>query len=138
MQQQKQRQRLLSLGSKPSSYSQSSKLGKAERDKLRKELNQAQVSLKAKSPLSKGYTRLSVDSKARDYLIRTIVFEGEGETEMAKAALAHVILNRQRVGRWGNKIKDVVMRPWQFKPWTTPERGNRKAFSERSSLPERS
>ena len=96
------------------------KLGKAERDKLRKELNQAQISLSAKSPLSKrGRTRLSVDSKARDYLIRTIVFEGEGESEMAKAAVVHVILNRQRVGKWGDKIKDVVMRAWQFEPWMT-------------------
>jgi spore germination cell wall hydrolase CwlJ-like protein len=88
-------------------------MGKAERDDLRKEL-QAQVALKA-SPLSK----LSIDSEARDYLIRTIVFEGEGETEVAKAALAHVILNRQRIGRWGDKIKDVVMHPGQFEPWMT-------------------
>lgn len=93
-------------------------MGKAERDELRNELNTAQVSLE--SPLSKRcYTRLSIDSEARDYLIRTIVFEGEGETEVAKAAIAHVILNRQMIGRWGDNIKDVVMHPWQFEPWMT-------------------
>jgi spore germination cell wall hydrolase CwlJ-like protein len=98
------------------------KLGKAERDELMKELNQAQVSPTAKSPLSKmGYAH-GVDAEARDYLIRTIVFEGDGETELAKAGLAHVILNRQRTGRWGDKIKDVVMRPWQFEPWMTRKR----------------
>jgi spore germination cell wall hydrolase CwlJ-like protein len=96
------------------------KLGKAERDELRTQLKQAQISLEAKLALSKRrYIYPGVDSEARDYLIRTIVFEGEGETEIAKAALAHVILNRQRIGRWGDKIKDVVMRPWQFEPWMT-------------------
>lgn len=94
-------------------------MGKAERDDLRKELNQAQVSLDA-SPLSqRRNTSLRLDSEARDYLIRTIVFESEGETEIAKAAVAHVILNRQRIGRWGDKVKDVVMHPWQFEPWMT-------------------
>lgn len=104
-------------------------IGMGERDKLRKELNQAQISLQAKLPLSKRRsTRLSIDSEARDYLIRTIVFEGEGETEVAKAAVAHVILNRQRIGRWGDNIKDVVMHPWQFEPWMT-RRGEIKKLS---------
>jgi spore germination cell wall hydrolase CwlJ-like protein len=96
------------------------RMGKSEREQLRKKLNQAQLSLVAKSPLSKRRSaHTSVDSQARDYLIRTIVFEGQGETEMAKAALVHVILNRRRIGTWGDKIQDVVMRPWQFEPWMT-------------------
>jgi len=61
----------------------------------------------------------SVDSKERDYLIRTIAFEATGETEAGMAAVAHVILNRARIGRWGDNIKDVVMSPWQFEPWMT-------------------
>jgi spore germination cell wall hydrolase CwlJ-like protein len=116
----KAKTKAIELGEQTIQLQSELKLGKAERDALRKKLNQAQVSLEAKLPLSKrGYTRLNSDSKARDYLIRTIVFEGEGETELAKAALVHVILNRQKVGKWGDKIKDVVMRPWQFEPWMT-------------------
>jgi spore germination cell wall hydrolase CwlJ-like protein len=59
------------------------------------------------------------DSKERDYLIRTIAFEAADESDEGKAAVAHVILNRKRSGRWGDDIKDVVTRPWQFEPWMT-------------------
>ena len=59
------------------------------------------------------------DIDERDYLIRTIVFEASGEPEEGKAAVAHVILNRMRLGRWGDNIKEVVTRPWQFEPWMT-------------------
>ena len=57
--------------------------------------------------------------KERDYLIRTLVFEASGETEIGKAAVAHVVLNRKRIGRWGDRIQDVVTHPWQFEPWMT-------------------
>ena len=59
------------------------------------------------------------DSEDRDYLIRTMVFEASGEPEEGKAAVAHVILNRKRLGTWGDNIKEVVTRPWQFEPWMT-------------------
>ena len=55
----------------------------------------------------------------RDYLIRTIAFEAPDESDEGKAAVAHVILNRKRNGKWGDNIKDVVTRPWQFEPWMT-------------------
>lgn len=55
----------------------------------------------------------------RDYLIRTVAFEAPRETNKGKAAVAHVILNRKMSGRWGDNIKDVVTRPWQFEPWMT-------------------
>jgi spore germination cell wall hydrolase CwlJ-like protein/FtsZ-binding cell division protein ZapB len=58
-------------------------------------------------------------SDERDYLIRTLVFEASGETEIGMAAVAHVILNRKRSGRWGHKIQDVVTYPQQFEPWMT-------------------
>jgi spore germination cell wall hydrolase CwlJ-like protein len=61
----------------------------------------------------------AIDSEARDYLIRTLVFEASGETEIGKVAVAHVILNRARIGKWGDTVKEVVMRPWQFEPWMT-------------------
>ena len=59
------------------------------------------------------------DPEQRDYLIRTIAFEAADEADEGKAAVAHVILNRERSGRWGDNIKDVVTRPWQFEPWMT-------------------
>src|SRR5262245_37994392 len=74
----------------------------------------------AKLPISE-LTRhpTNYDAEARDYLIRTIVFEASGEPEEGKAAVAHVILNRQKSGRWGDSIKQVVTHPWQFEPWMT-------------------
>jgi N-acetylmuramoyl-L-alanine amidase len=93
---------------------------KAELDGLRKELDEAKSSLETKSPRpERRRTRLSVDPEARDYLIKTLVFEAAGETEIGKIAVAYVVLNRQRIGRWGDKIKDVVTHPWQFEPWMT-------------------
>ena len=62
------------------------------------------------------------DPEDRDYLIRTIVFEAADEPDEGKAAIAYVILNRKRSGRWGENIKDVVTRPWQFEPWMTRRR----------------
>ena len=59
------------------------------------------------------------DFEERDYLIRTMVFEASGEPEEGKAAVAHVILNRKKLGKWGDNIKEVVTRPWQFEPWMT-------------------
>ena len=55
----------------------------------------------------------------RDYLIRTIAFEASGEPAMAKIAVAYVILNRKKSGRWGDNIKAVVTHPGQFEPWAT-------------------
>ena len=62
------------------------------------------------------------DPEDRDYLIRTIVFEAADEPDEGKAAVAYVILNRKRSGRWGDNVKDVVTRPWQFEPWITRRR----------------
>src|SRR6516165_1104132 len=50
--------------------------------------------------------RLTVDD--RDYLIRTIAFEASGEPAIAKIAVAYVVLNRKKSGKWGDSIKAVV------------------------------
>jgi spore germination cell wall hydrolase CwlJ-like protein len=55
----------------------------------------------------------------RDYLIKTIAFEASGEPAMAKIAVAYVVLNRKKSGRWGDTIKAVVTHTGQFEPWTT-------------------
>lgn len=84
--------------------------GKAKRGALRKESDQAES--------QQAHTALDHGSE-RDYLIRTIVFEASGETEIGKAAVAYVILNRKRNGSWGDRIRDVVTHPRQFEPWMT-------------------
>ena len=66
-----------------------------------------------------GVSNYEPDDDERDYLIKTIAFEAPDEFDEGKAAVAHVILNRKRNGRWGDNIKDVVTRPWQFEPWMT-------------------
>jgi spore germination cell wall hydrolase CwlJ-like protein len=58
----------------------------------------------------------------RDYLIRTIAFEASDETEVGKVAVAYVVLNRKKGGRWGDSIKAVVTHPGQFEPWMTRRR----------------
>jgi spore germination cell wall hydrolase CwlJ-like protein len=68
-------------------------------------------------PAAAGWTGHAVDD--RDYLIRTIAFEASGEPVMAKIAVAYVILNRKKSGRWGDNIKAVVTHPGQFEPWAT-------------------
>ena len=55
----------------------------------------------------------------RDYLIRTIAFEASGEPTVAKIAVAYVVLNRKKSGRWGDTIKAVVTHTGQFEPWTS-------------------
>lgn len=82
-------------------------------------LEQAEV-LKIRLPtpeLSLSPRSFSVED--RDYLIRTIVFEAGSESDVGKAAVAHVVLNRERSGRWGDSIRQVVTARWQFEPWMT-------------------
>jgi hypothetical protein len=62
------------------------------------------------------------DLKDRDYLIRTIAFEASGEPEKGKAAIAFVVLNRERSGRHSDKIEEIVTEPGQFEPWMTRRR----------------
>ncbi len=85
----------------------------------------------AKSPLPELPRVISsYDPEDRDYLIRTIAFEAGEEPDEGKAAVAHVVLNRTKSGRWGDTIKDVVTRPWQFEPWMTRRKEIGGAFSK--------
>jgi hypothetical protein len=69
--------------------------------------------------IERSHASLSYTLEERDYLIRTMAFEAQGEPDVGKAAVAHVILNRKKSHRWGDTVKDVVMKPWQFEPWMT-------------------
>jgi spore germination cell wall hydrolase CwlJ-like protein len=84
----------------------------SEPEKLKKS------SLDAVSP-EPSHAAFGPGPDGRDYLIRTLVFEASGETEIGKVAVAYVILNRKRIGRWGHNIEDVVTSPGQFEPWMT-------------------
>jgi spore germination cell wall hydrolase CwlJ-like protein len=61
----------------------------------------------------------SYNLEDRDYLIRTVAFEAGNEPALGKAAVAHVVLNRKKSGRWGHTIRKIVTQPWQFEPWMT-------------------
>jgi spore germination cell wall hydrolase CwlJ-like protein len=61
----------------------------------------------------------SYNLEDRDYLIRTVAFEAGNEPALGKAAVAHVVLNRKKSGRWGDNIGNIVTQPWQFEPWMT-------------------
>jgi len=64
----------------------------------------------------------SYNLEDRDYLIRTVAFEAPNEPALGEAAVAHVVLNRKKSGRWGDEIKRIVTQPWQFEPWMTRRR----------------
>ena len=65
----------------------------------------------------------SYDAEERDYFIRTIAFEASGEPEEGKVAVAYVILNRKKSGKWGDNIKDCGdIIHGQFEPWMTRRR----------------
>ena len=52
-----------------------------------------------------------------DTLARTIFGEARGEPFLGQRAVAHVVLNRLRAGRYGRSIDGVCRRPWQFSCW---------------------
>lgn len=82
-------------------------------------------------PISElGPAMPNYDLEERDYLIRTIVFEASGEPKKGKAAVAFVVVNRERSGRWGDNIGKVVTQPWQFEPWMTKRREIEKLSRE--------
>lgn len=55
----------------------------------------------------------------RDLAIRTIIGEAAGEPFRGKVGVASVILNRAKDGGYGRSVKDVVLAPRQFEPWST-------------------
>ena len=64
-----------------------------------------------------------MSTEAIDILARTIYGEARGESITGMEAISSVIINRvnfsKRKGRywWGNTIKEVCLKPWQFSCW---------------------
>lgn len=61
---------------------------------------------------------LSVSPQDRDLWIRTVIGEAAGDP--SAEAVAHVIANRARNS--GNSVRNVVLAPGQFEPWSTRSR----------------
>jgi N-acetylmuramoyl-L-alanine amidase len=49
-----------------------------------------------------------------DLLVRTVAAEARGEGPRGRAAVAWVVLNRARDGRWGGTVRAVVLARGQF------------------------
>lgn len=60
----------------------------------------------------------------RDAAIRTMLGEAASEGDSGMAAVAHVLLNRARDGRWPAQVGDVALQPYQFSAWNAGEGGN--------------
>lgn len=59
----------------------------------------------------------------RDLITRTVIGEAGHEPDDGQAAVAHVVLNRMRAGRYGGTdAPGVVLARGQFEPWSTRAR----------------
>jgi spore germination cell wall hydrolase CwlJ-like protein len=61
-----------------------------------------------------AYSRTYTDSQEQDCLASAVYFEARGESLEGQLAVAEVVLNRTRSGRYPTSICGVVEQPWQF------------------------
>jgi hypothetical protein len=59
----------------------------------------------------------------RDLAIRTMVTEAGNQGPAGMLAVANIIENRRRTGRWGQSYADVILAKSQFEPWMAHVRG---------------
>jgi hypothetical protein len=80
-----------------------------------------------KVPLQIDYKlKRDIDADEVDIMARTIYGEARGEDSKGKAAVGWVIKNRATQGGWwGDDIKEVCLKPYQFSCWN-PADPNRK------------
>ena len=64
--------------------------------------------------LVNAYAGLSTDDRQQDCLANAVYFEARGEPIEGQLAVAEVVLNRTRSGKYPAGICDVVVQPWQF------------------------
>ncbi len=62
--------------------------------------------------------------------LRTMWQEARGEPADGKQAVAHVILNRLKDGRWGHTLASVCLWPHQFSGWSSARDPNFQAACE--------
>lgn len=61
-----------------------------------------------------AYSRTYTDNQEQDCLASAVYFEARGENLEGQLAVAEVVLNRTRSGRYPSSICGVVEQPWQF------------------------
>ena len=59
--------------------------------------------------------------------VRTLWQEARGEPDIGRQAVAHVLCNRLRDGRWGNTLACVCLAPLQFSGWNAHDPNRAKA-----------
>ena len=64
--------------------------------------------------LVEAYADLTTESSQQDCLANAVYFEARGEPIEGQLAVAEVVLNRTRSGRYPDTICEVVTQPWQF------------------------
>lgn len=62
-----------------------------------------------------------LDSFEQSVAARTIWGEARGEGDEGMKAVAHVLLNRLKLGRWGKTMGSVCLWPWQFSCWNVQD-----------------
>jgi spore germination cell wall hydrolase CwlJ-like protein len=69
-------------------------------------------------------------------MARTLWGEARGEPREGKAAVAHVILNRARRGGWfGDDVKAVCLKRWQFSCWLESDPNRAKLLAASLDTP---
>ena len=66
---------------------------------------------------------------AQEIAARTLYGEARGETDPGQSAVARVLVNRMRDGRWGNTLTTVCMWPFQFSCWLPRDPNLKKIIS---------
>lgn len=61
-----------------------------------------------------AYSRTETDNQEQDCLASAVYFEARGESAEGQLAVAEVVLNRTKSGRYPATICGVVEQPWQF------------------------
>ena len=64
--------------------------------------------------LVEAYAGYSTEDREQDCLANAVYFEARGEPIEGQLAVAEVVLNRTRSGRYPPTICEVVIQPWQF------------------------
>jgi spore germination cell wall hydrolase CwlJ-like protein len=63
----------------------------------------------------------ALPTSQRDLMTRMVMMEAGNQSQLGKEAVAHVIMNRVRDGRYGDGVQGVLTRKSQFEPWGNPK-----------------
>lgn len=58
---------------------------------------------------------------SRDIAARTLWMEADSEPEAGQRAVAHAMVNRVKLGKWGPNLASVCLAPYQFSAWNTKD-----------------